>query len=127
MKLIYSFTFFVGALILHIGLLYLFAYGFYLLYFLNLFVDAYLLYRYYNHFSIMLFFIFLALVFSIINIDIYDEYVFEFFLYLDAVDRSIYINSEVMYVLVVLHLLLLANLKKFENFWAIIDKKLFGI
>jgi len=64
---------------------------------------------------------------GIVNIEIYDEYLFELYLYLDALDKRIYINSEVMYILVVLHLIVLINLKKFENFWAIIDKKLFRI
>lgn len=62
-----------------------------------------------------------------INSEIYDEYLFEIYLYFDAIKDSIFVNNEVKYVLTALHLIVLINLKKFENFWAIIDKKVFRI
>ncbi len=127
MKLLKNILFFLTALILHLGLLYLFASGLYILYFLSLLIVLYLLHKYYTYFSYIVFFILSVLVLGLINLDIYDEYIFEIFLWLDVVDRKTYINSEVSYVQLALHLLLLINLKKFENFWAIIDKKLFRI
>jgi hypothetical protein len=57
--------------------------------------------------------------------NIYDEYMFELYLYFDALDKNIYVNSEVMYVLIALHVIVLINLKKFESFWVIMDKKIF--
>jgi len=126
MKLLHNSMFFIGALFLHFGLLCLFASAFYFIYFLSLFISLYLLRRYYSYFSSVVFFIFFVLILSLINLDIYDEYIFEVFLWFDIVNKTIYINSEVMYILIILHLLLLINLKRFENFWAIIDKKLFN-
>jgi hypothetical protein len=63
----------------------------------------------------------------LINLNIYNEYLFELYLELDAVDKNIYISKEVMYSLITLHTIVLINLKKFESFWVIMDKKLFRI
>ncbi len=125
MKLRENFLFFIATLILHLGLVSLFALGFYILYFPSLIITLYLLHRYYSYFSLVAFFLYLVIAFAVINLEFYDEYIFELLLYIDAIDRNIYINSEVMYALITLHILLLINLKKFEKFWAIIDKKLF--
>ncbi|WP_373034894.1 hypothetical protein [Sulfurimonas sp.] len=57
--------------------------------------------------------------------NIYDEYLFELYLYFDALDKNIHVNSEVMYGLIALHMIVLINLKKFESFWVIMDKKIF--
>ena len=119
--------FFIYALTLNFVLIYLFALDFYLLYFICFFAFSYLLYKYYNHYAPIPFFLFLTIVVAIINLDIYSEVLFEIFLYLNIVDKSLYVNSEVMYILIALHLLVLINLKKFESFWDIIDKKLFRI
>ncbi|MFT7003825.1 MAG: hypothetical protein ACJAWW_001177 [Sulfurimonas sp.] len=62
---------------------------------------------------------------SLINTDIYAEYSFELYLYLDALSWSLHINVAVMYALLIVHMLVLINLKQFEKFWAIIDKNLF--
>ena len=124
MKLVQNFLFFVSALILHLGLLHLFVLSFYTLYFVGLFASSYLLHGYNRYFSYIVFSIFLILILGLINLDIYDEYIFEVFLWFDVLDWNVEINSEVMYILMALHLLLLLNLKKFENFWDIIDKKI---
>ena len=125
MQVLRNFIFFLVAIILHLYLLCLFAKSFYILYFLNLLICSYLLHKYYTYFSFFIFFLCLCLVLIFISLDIYDEYSFEIFLWLDMLNMSIYINSEVMYALITLHILLLINLKKFESFWAIIGKKLF--
>ena len=108
-------------------LLHLFALGFYTIYFIVLVSSAYLLHRYYFYFSYIVFFLLFFLAVILINLNIYDEYLFELYLYFDVVDKNIYINKQVMYALIALHLIVLINLKKFENFWDIIDKKLFRI
>ncbi len=59
-----------------------------------------------------------------INMNIYEEYLFEIYLWLDILSRDIYVDSEVSYILMVFHLIILLNLKKFDSFWDIIDKKL---
>jgi len=64
------------------------------------------------------------MVLIIINLNIYDELTFELFLYFNVLDRLIYVNSEIMYVLSAIHILVFLNLKKFENIWAIIEQNL---
>jgi hypothetical protein len=54
----------------------------------------------------------------------YEEFMFELYLSLNILDKITYINSEIMYVLTALHIVLLSNLKKFDSFWDIIDEKL---
>jgi hypothetical protein len=127
MKLTQNIIYFLAALFLHILLLYLFVSSMFSVYFFTLLGASYLLHRYYKYFSYKFFFSLSFLVISLINLDVCDECVFEIYLYFDAVDKRIFINSEVMYVLSALHLIVLINLKKFENFWAIIDKNLFRI
>jgi hypothetical protein len=56
--------------------------------------------------------------------EIFEEYLFEIYLRLDLLSRDIYIDSVVSYILMVFHLMILLNLKKFDSFWDIIDKKL---
>jgi len=127
MKFAQRAIFFLSALAFHIILLYLFASGFYTFYFMALIGSSYLLHRFYGYFSYRVFLLLLILVLILVNLNFYDEYIFELYLYFDAVKHSIFVNSEVKYVLIALHLIVLINLKKFENFWAIIDKKLFRI
>lgn len=127
MKLLKYIGYFIFALLLHTILLYLFVLGFYTLYFTFLLVSSYILYKYNRYFSYRVFSLLLIFVVVFINLEIYDEYIFEIYLYFDAVKGSIFVNSEVKYVLMTLHLIVLINLKKFENFWAIIDKKVFRI
>ena len=127
MKYLKNIGYFIFALFLHIILLNLFASGFYTLYFIFLIIASYSLYKYKDYFSYIIFSLLLFLLLVLINLDVYDEYLFEIYLYFDWVKSSIFINGEVMYVLIALHLIVLINLKKFENFWAIIDKKLFRI
>ena len=127
MKFAQRITFFLSALSCHIFLLYLFISGFYIIYFLILIITSYLLHKFYKYFSYRVFLLLLILVLVLINLNVYDEYLFEIYLYFDCVKKSIYINSEIMYVLIAIHFTLLMNLKKFEKLWAIIDKKLFRI
>jgi len=119
--------FFCIALVLNFLLLTLFSSSYFIIYFSTLFIALYILNRYYEYYSGVIFYSFLILIFIVINLEVYDEYCFEIFLYFDYVKENIYINSEIMYALVVLHLILLLNLKKFEKLWDIIDKKLFRI
>jgi hypothetical protein len=72
----------------------------------------------------MIFFLHAAMVLAVINLEIYDELLFELYLWLNILDRVPHINSEIIYALTTVHILFLINLKRFENFWAIIDKKL---
>jgi len=125
MNIFKKIIYFLSAYILHLILMYFFASEYYLIYFISLLFALYLLHKSYNYFSITIFFISTALSIIMINSKIYDEYLFEFFLFIDVLDRTIYVNSEIMYILVLLHLLFLINLKKFETIWAIIDEKLF--
>lgn len=125
MRLRRKVLFFTALLIFHIILLYLFVLGFYAVYFIALFCASYLVYKYYDYFSYTLFFSLSTFVIVLINMNIYDEYLFELYLYFDALDKNIYVNSEVMYGLIALHMIVLINLKKFESFWVIIDKKIF--
>jgi hypothetical protein len=118
--------FFVLALSLHLSLLCLFSTSFYILYFTGLFFGLYLLSKYYVYFSHLVFFILTILTTILINLNIYDEYIFEISLWLNLIDKIIYVNSEIMYALSILHLLFLINLKLFDNFWVIIDEKLFS-
>jgi hypothetical protein len=127
MKLRQNVLYFILALFLHLVLLYLFVLGLYFIYFLALFSVAFLLYKYYTFFSYKVFLPLLFFIIILVNLNIYDEYLFELYLYFDAVDKNLHIQREVMYGLTTLHLLFLTNLKKFDNFWVIIDKKLFRI
>ena len=118
-------AFFISLLISHNILLNLFSASFYFSYFISLVCFTFLLCRHYE-FSYKKVFLFSALMIGIINLNIYEEYVFELLLYTQT-ELSFYINSEVMYSLTLLHLIVLGNLKKFESFWTIIDEKLFRI
>ena len=118
-------TFFISLLIFHNTLLYFFSSSLYFLYFISLLLFTFLLCRYYK-FSYKKVFLFSAVIIAVINLNIYEEYVFELLFY-TGIELSFYINSEVMYSLTLLHLIVLGNLKKFESFWAIIDEKLFRI
>ncbi len=127
MSYFYKVIFTLALFTLNFCLLYLFSVGLYSLYFLFLFMTLYIVYKFYAYFSFLISVFFLILVLVLINLDIYEECIFELYLYFNLLDKSIYLNSEVSYALVVLHLILLNNLKKFEFIWAIIDKKLFRI
>jgi len=126
MKFLKNSMFFIYLLLLHVELTTVFSISFYALYFLNLFFVMYLLNRRFSDFSLIIFFLHVFIVLLVVNLKVYDELVFELYLWLNILDRVPYVNSEVMYALCAVHILLLINLKRFENFWAIIDKKLFG-
>ncbi len=124
MPLLKIITFFVVSIIFNLILLSLFSLDLYFFYFLSLVIFLYILYRSYKYFSIILFSLFSILTIFVINLEFYNVLVVELFLYYDLAKESIYINSDVMYVLILLHYFFLVNLKKFENFWDIIDSRL---
>ena len=114
---------FIFLLMLHVELLVVFSLSYYTLYFFNLLVILYLLHFNFSNYLSNVFFLHVAISLVIINLNIYDEMIFETALYLNLLESIPYINSEVMYVLSLVHILLFINLKRFENIWAIIDKK----
>ena len=124
MKFLYDSLIFIVLIVIHVELLLTFSSGYYLLYFLNLFIVSYILSRKYVLNNIYYFLLHVAMVLIIINLNIYDELTFELFLYFNVLDRLIYVNSEIMYVLSAIHILVFLNLKKFENIWAIIEQNL---
>ncbi|QOY51567.1 hypothetical protein [Candidatus Sulfurimonas baltica] len=127
MKLLKNLIFFIFALTLHVELICVFSLSFYLLYFVNLFIVMYLLHFRFSDYSSTFFLLSSLAIIMLINQDLYEEHLFDFYLLLDIVDKVPFISSEVMYYLIVVHLILFTNLKFFENVWDIIDKKLFRI
>jgi len=115
--------FFLVASISNLVLLFLFCSNHFIVYFLVLFLVLYYLYKNYA-FSYIIFLVYSSLVIVVMNLDIYDKYLFEFYLYTDLISKTTYLDSEIMYILTIVHLIFLINLKKFENFWDIMDKKL---
>ena len=112
--------------LIHLFLLSLFSLQYYIIYFLFLIVFSYLISKYYSFVNKKLIFITSLLLIFIINTPIYNELYVEIIVYFDIYAKLIYINSSVMYILGVLHLIVLLNLKKIDTFWDIIDKKLLG-
>ncbi len=125
MRFIKNIIFFINSLVAHFLLISIFCLSWYYLYFLALLISLYFLKNISLNIEYKTFIFLLLLTLILINLDIYHEYIFELSLYLNIEHWSIYINSEVMYVLTLLHLVVLINLKRFEKFWAIIDKILF--
>ena len=105
-------------------LLFIFSSHLYYLYFFLLIIISYLFSKKNHHFCIKIFSYGTIIVLLTINQNFYEDMIFELYLYLDLLNKIPYIYSEVMYILIVLHLTVVINLKKFENFWDIIDKKL---
>ena len=103
---------FLFLLALHVELLFIFSASLYLLYFINLVFVLYLLNRYIKDYPLITLALHVALILIIINLNIYDEYIFEVLLHFDLLGKIIYINSEVMYALSVVHLLVFINLKR---------------
>ena len=97
---------------LHVELLWLFSSSFYLLYFVNILLILYFLHRYFDNYPLIYLALYIPLILVMINSDIYDEYLFEFLLNFNLFKRYIYVNSEVMYVLSIVHLLVFINLKR---------------
>ena len=60
-----------------------------------------------------------------INTLTYEDVIFEIELYFDLLGKHIHVDSEIMYILSMVHIVVLINLKKFEFFWDIMDKKIF--
>ena len=125
MNFLKSSGYFIILLTLHLELVFFFSIGFYIFYFLNLLLVIYTLRNRFNSFPLITLLLHLITVLLIVNLEIYDETIFELQLWLNLLEKLPYISSEVMYTLIVIHILLFINLKKFESFWVIIDKKLF--
>ena len=124
MRIIKKVFFSLFLIAINFGLIASFSLSFYLLYFLCLFFSLYLVHRYQKYFSNKIFLILCFFTFIIVNLIFIEEFYFEILLYMNLYEEKIHINSEVMYLLNTLHLSLLINLKKFDKFWVIIDKKL---
>ncbi len=101
---------------LHVELLWLFSSSFYLLYFVNILLVLYFLYRYLDNYPLIYLAIYIPLVVVMINSDIYDEYLFDFLLNFNFLKRYIYVNSGVVYTLSIVHLLVFINLKRLGEF-----------
>ena len=99
-------------LALHVELLLVFSSSLYFLYFINLLFVLYLLNRYIKNYPLLTLALHVGLVLIIVNLDIYNEYIFEILLYFDFLGKFIHINSEVMYALSIVHLLVFINLKR---------------
>ncbi len=123
MKLFENFLFFALVLILHLILLYLFTNEFYILYFLGLAVSLYTISKYYKYFSSFIFLFCLIPIISLVNLDFYDEFIFEFYLKFNMLSSVTYINDELIYILATLHTIVLVNLNKFDYFWDIMEVK----
>jgi hypothetical protein len=119
-------VYFLFLLFLHIELIFVFSMSFYALYFLNLAAVIYILRGKLSNISLIVFFLYVVVVLFIVNLEIYNNLVFELCLWLNILEKVPYISSEIMYALCIIHILIFMNLKQFEIFWAIIDKKLFG-
>jgi len=122
-----NFIYFLLLIAFHLGLLHLFILGYYALYFVILFFISYGVYRFFKNISYLILFMFLVLVLIFTNTQIYEDMVFESYLYFNATHLRIFVNSEVLYALLLLHLIVFINLKKFEKIWAIMNKKIFRI
>jgi len=99
-------------LALHVELLLVFSSSLYFLYFINMLFVLYLLNRYIKNYPLLTLALHVGLVLIIVNLDIYNEYIFEILLYFDFLGKFIHINSEVMYALSIVHLLVFINLKR---------------
>ena len=112
MKFVKISLIFVLLLALHVELLLVFISSFYLFYFINLLLVSFFLYHYIKNYSLVALALHVAIVLLLINLDIYDEYIFEFLLHFNLLGKLNYINSEVMYLLSAVHLLVFINLKR---------------
>jgi hypothetical protein len=124
-KLAQNFLYFFILVVLHLALTHLFALGYYAIYFILLFFISYGLYRYLKNISYVILFLFLVMGLLFINTQIYEEMLFEIYLHFNATHLRIFVDSEVLYALLALHLIVFINLKKFDKIWAIIDKFFF--
>ncbi|MDD2449233.1 MAG: hypothetical protein PHS42_07330 [Sulfurimonas sp.] len=122
---IQNFICFLILIVLHLSLLHLFVLGFYALYFVLLFFISYGIYKYFKNISYGVLFSLLVVVLIFINTQIYEELLFEIYLHFNVTHLRIFVDSEVLYALLALHLIVFINLKKFDKIWAIIDKFFF--
>ncbi len=109
MLLFKNILFIVTASVFHLILLYLFMSDLYVLYFIALIFFGYILHRYYCYFSNIKFFLFTIFSIVFINSQLYETLYFECLLRYDLVQERIYVDSEVMYILVVVHYLFLIS------------------
>jgi len=116
-----NFIYFLILITLHLFLMHLFILGYYLLYFVVLFFISYGVYKYFKNISYLVLLPLLVIVLFFINTQIYEEIVFESYLYFNATHLRIFVSSEVLYALMLLHVIVFINLKKFEKIWAIMN------
>ena len=107
--------FFIASLVFHVVLLYVFMFHLYYLYFVLLFVFVLILHRLVALSDYKKFLFAMMVTFFIINQNIYDEILFGIHLKYDLLTKLPYIDSEVMYILSVIHILLLLNLKRIRT------------
>jgi hypothetical protein len=108
--------FLISIFLIHLFLLSLFSLKYYLVYFFFIIIFSYLLSKYHSLINKKLIFITSILLIFITNTAIYNELYLETIVYFDIFTYLIYINSEVMYGLSILHLIVLLNLKKIDTF-----------
>lgn len=120
-NLVENFISFLILLLLHLLLLHLFVLGYYALYFVMLFFISYGVQKYLKNLSYKILLLLLAIVVIFINSEIYEEIIFEIYLHFNATHLRIFVDSEVLYALLLLHLIVLINLKKFDKIWDIIE------
>jgi len=122
MDKIKSVIFFIALITVHLELLFIFVSKLYALYFILLLITGYLFLKKYNYFSYKIFFLGLFVLVTLSSKAYFGDIIFDLSLYLNILNSLPYVNDEVMYILSVIHILILMNLKKIENFWDIIDK-----
>jgi hypothetical protein len=116
MKILKEIFIYILLLCLHVELLAFFALSYYFIYFINLFLVIFMLMKF-RFFEISRgIFLLLSLVSIIlVNTKIYDKTLFELFLSFDLIDKQIFIDSVVMYVLSLIHILVFINLKRLRE------------
>ncbi len=107
MIILQNFIYFLVGIFVNLVLVYLFSINFYIFYFLVLSISLYLFKEYCHDFSYTIFFLLCALTLGIVNTNLYDEYLFEVTLYFDLLNRSVYMDGEVSYILLIIHISLL--------------------
>lgn len=107
-----NFVDFVFFALFNYALMLVFASGNYLIYFLDFFVFIYFYYKQENNFSkIDAFFYTIIALFLISNMKKIEDFLYEIYVWIDLVDEVNHVNSEVLYVLISLNILILSVLR----------------
>lgn len=59
--------------------------------------------------------------------DFYKDILFDIYFYFDSFEEIVYIDKIVLYLLIIVHVSVLFNLKRFDKIWDIIDEKFFKV